>query len=61
MLVSGDNGRNIVVTHISNFLKPTMVERICSGPVNAIGFISPEQFAVGDSTGSIYIVDFKKL
>jgi len=61
MLVSGDIGRNIVVTHLEKLLKPTIAERLTVTPITQVEFLDAESFAIADTSGAIYIADFKKL
>jgi len=60
-LISGDIGRNVIVTHLAKLLKPTVAERVTLGSISSCAFISAELFAVADTTGAVYTLDFKKI
>jgi WD40 repeat protein len=61
MLVSGDIGRSLVVTHIGKLLRPTVVDRLTYAPISTVQFMDADTIAVGDTAGEIFIADFKKL
>jgi len=61
MLISGGLDKTLVVTHLKKMLKPTIVERITNGPIHNVTFLNADAIAVGDATGTITLLDFKKL
>jgi len=62
MLISGDIGRTVVVTHIGKLLNPTITRTpITKSGISTARFINADTFALGDVSGAVTVCDFKKL
>jgi len=61
MVVSGDIAKKLVVTHINKILKPTLADNMSSSPMTALSFVNHETLAVGDTSGTVHLVNFKKM
>ena len=42
MLLSGDNGKTIVVTHLEKLLKPTIAAGMTDGPIGCLVFLNED-------------------